>query len=1003
MSVRLTDSQRAAVTRDGQDVCVIAGPGSGKTTVLIERFAWLVETKGVEADRILAITFTEKAATEIRKRLLARFDASPEYREQVERAWVSTIDGFCARLLREYAIAAELPPDFEVLDAPAADQLQREATDRALDALLAKDPVAFRQLLLALAFPTRDDGRQQDLARALREVYEGIRVSGAGAIPAPALGQNALVAFRSEVLAAVAGAPVKGTATPQVLDWCRGVLALPAAEIDRHLRMIADFEVNLNHLPKGPLRDFAKKARDVWAGTLLEQRNAPLAPLLHEALIAIDSVYRAAKRARGAVDFGDLEEGAIRLLETEPAIATATRERFDQILMDELQDTNPLQWRLVNLLRRPARFFAVGDVNQSIYGFRHAEPDVFEGYEQSLRVRGLHVEDLRENHRSRAEILAAVDSVLLKAPGIRARTLQAAREFPAKQRPSVERITGTGDSMDIACESEARQVVRRIRELEVPFREVAILARTMPALEPIQRALDEARIPFLVTGGRTFLETREVRDAVMLLSVIENPRNEIALAGVLRSPFVGLRDEDVVKVLRQQFPVPGFDGRLASAREAVDSVSPDQLLVPFLDASNYEGQLSERQRANLEKFLAHLQRRHAAAPESLWSLLRHLDALRTSKSEAEAPPSGEAGDMVRLMTVHTAKGLEFPVVFTMALHAETSRQIPALLFSPAYGVGISWRNPFDSEAYGDAAHRAIAAAHNLREEQEQNRLLYVAMTRAQDHLVLSDAFRKQRRSWQRVVHPVLGLGPEPSAESQAGYTSPRVTISTPEVLVPAKPTAGQHDSAMTATSLALFADCPRRYYLERYLNLTGQVLHGESTGGRALGLAVHDELAGLRKAKGEALELAEPFRRSALGERAKRAIRREHEFDFMLPVGDVILRGQIDLWFEEGGELVVVDYKTDADRAAEASYALQLQVYALAIERYAGRIPDRGFLFWLNEGDAQQVGMKGSLVEVKREMANLAAAQEALDFPMRPALRCSRCPFYRGACPVEGF
>src|SRR5438876_2832350 len=125
----MTPAQQEAVRRTGQDVCVVAGPGSGKTRVLIERFAWLVEERGVDPARILAITFTEKAATEIKERLIERFLANPARREAIERAWVSTIDGFCARLLREHAIAAGLPPDFSVLDQPVAERLKREAAE----------------------------------------------------------------------------------------------------------------------------------------------------------------------------------------------------------------------------------------------------------------------------------------------------------------------------------------------------------------------------------------------------------------------------------------------------------------------------------------------------------------------------------------------------------------------------------------------------------------------------------------------------------------------------------------------------------------------------------------------------------------------------------------------------------------------------------------------------------------------------------------------------------
>src|SRR5215475_14358740 len=154
-AVILTSAQRAAVERTGQDVCVVAGPGSGKTRVLIERFAWLVEEQGIDPGRILAITFTEKAATEIKERLIARFAGRPELREAIEWAWVSTIHGFCARLLRENSIAAGLAPDFEVLEQAAAERLAREAAEEALESLYRERPEEMRRLLEAVDLSTQ--------------------------------------------------------------------------------------------------------------------------------------------------------------------------------------------------------------------------------------------------------------------------------------------------------------------------------------------------------------------------------------------------------------------------------------------------------------------------------------------------------------------------------------------------------------------------------------------------------------------------------------------------------------------------------------------------------------------------------------------------------------------------------------------------------------------------------------------------------------------------------
>jgi RecB family exonuclease len=166
-----------------------------------------------------------------------------------------------------------------------------------------------------------------------------------------------------------------------------------------------------------------------------------------------------------------------------------------------------------------------------------------------------------------------------------------------------------------------------------------------------------------------------------------------------------------------------------------------------------------------------------------------------------------------------------------------------------------------------------------------------------------------------------------------------------------------------------------------------------------LGTEVHHALAGAGTESVEARELAQQFESGPLGRRLARATRREREFDFLLPVEDVILRGQIDLWFEEGGELVVVDYKTDRDEGRAGEYALQLRLYALALERYAGRVPDRAALCYLRSGREVEVGLSGEeLGAAKASVRALRSAQDSLEFPMHPGTQCRRCGFYGGLC-----
>jgi CRISPR/Cas system-associated exonuclease Cas4 (RecB family) len=209
----------------------------------------------------------------------------------------------------------------------------------------------------------------------------------------------------------------------------------------------------------------------------------------------------------------------------------------------------------------------------------------------------------------------------------------------------------------------------------------------------------------------------------------------------------------------------------------------------------------------------------------------------------------------------------------------------------------------------------------------------------------------------------------------------------------------QYDSTASATSIAIFAACPRRYYLSRYLGLEPEP-EGPGTGAIQTGLRVHEALAGKPAASPEVQRLADNFRNSEWGRRAARAQRAEHEFDFLVACEDMVLRGQIDLWFEEGGELVVVDYKTDRDESSAATYALQLQIYALGLEPHLGRLPDRAILFYVRPGNAIEVGVdRESLDGARAKVRELREAQEAGAFPVRPGDQCQKCSFWSGLCP----
>jgi ATP-dependent helicase/nuclease subunit A len=1110
--IALSVEQQRAVTRVGQDVCVVAGPGSGKTRVLIERFGWLVEEAAVPPGRILAVTYTEKAAIEIKQRLVTRFTHRDDLREEIERAWVSTLHGFCARLLRENAIAAGIDPEFTVAEEARATGMQRAAGEEVLDAMLERDRETLCRFLTSIGVSSNPAARDQDLVSALLDVYEACRVAGASwnATPPTPLLASALAEV-GKFAGTLVSAPRPGGLTAQqsvaheeAAQWAARWMAVSrGAATPQHIRLLHDADrINLTSLKQGSAprnalsrikKDLAKPAR----GELLGALYADLRPLVPQALDGLDAIYRSRKRSAGLLDFSDLEERAIDLLRANDRIRDAVTSGFDHILMDELQDTNPPQWRLLDLIRTPGRFFGVGDINQSIYGFRHADPGAFEGYRDSVVSHGGAIDELRDNHRSRREILDAVNALVgLGLAGIEPHTLVARHGYPVKSEPSIEVLAALAERTDDGMPIEASMIARRIREFEgtlmvgdagaehpARFADMVILARSLNGLGPLTRALDAFQVPYLVVGGRTFFELAEIRDLTNLLKVLDNPRDELALARVLRSPLVGMSDETLLRLKSsagvlaaslagaaadqdirdgdERDRLAAFHALLGELRAVRDAVSPDRLLARALDASGYESALEPASTANVEKFLALLRERYRGGARITGDLALELDVLRSNESEAEAPPD-DSSNAVRILTVHKAKGLEFPVVFLAHAHRDVRGTTPNIAFSRDHGIGVRWREPGGAESTGDAAHQRIHADRTRREAREENRLLYVALSRAREHLVVSFVQHKRPAYWSGEVAKALGIvvgeaGPPvtlpksdaagiPSrrlwvaAEAAINDMPPPAEVAAPvEELVALPALEGQYDATASVTSVSLFAACPRRYYLSRYINWPGRdddsgagagepepqpapppadsggqfrfAFDGPDQGGTAkrlsgaeLGTAAHDLLAGRDPGDAPdpiAVALAARFRASALGRRLAGAGRARHEQEFLFCLDEVVLRGQIDLWFEESGELILVDYKTDRSEDGADAYALQLGLYALAMERgEAGRLPDRAVLFYLRSGREVEVAVGDAARRAAEQLASLREAQQRQDFPIREGQGCRNCEYRAQACPV---
>lgn len=1083
MSIQLTARQLEAVDirKFGKDICVVAGPGSGKTSVLVAWFEALVAAN-VSPLRILAITFTEKAATNMKERLAGAFQKRPDLRPQIERAYVSTVHGFCTRLLRENAIAAGVDPQFRVLDERQAAALESQAVADSLDGFFREEPESVRDLLRALASP--------DLGKAVVEVYEAMRAGGMGVgdleteRQGPVETTDALLrAIRQVVIERVRGwSPSQMDCLHKIQEWGRQTLELPCspASLNKHFEVLGRFNCNLNQLKRNnPTYDLLHRIKKVLLPAakcaLITQLYAPQRETLLSALRRFDQLYRRRKEEIGALDYSDLEEFAVRLLTENPDVRNRIRSHFEQVLMDEFQDTNGQQSKLLDLLRPPDRFYAVGDINQSIYGFRHADPEVFQNYRERVRSEGKHIVQLWENWRSRADILRAVDTILKGAEGIEQHEFIAAKEFPAKLEPSVEVVAALAEDIDEALLLEAKWVASRVRELEgklsvknrsARFGDMVVLVRNSNVIEPFTAAFEEFQVPYLVSGGKGFFETREVKDLTHLLRILVNPRDEISMAAVLRSPLVGVSDEALLRLKAwgnlggalSQLPyrdTSGFDGRdleqlhrfhdgFKQWREDRDYVSADRLLLRAVDETGYRCESGSRGWSNIEKFAALA--RESSSRRSLGEFVDELEVLRASDPrDLDAMPE-ESADAVRIMTAHAAKGLEFPVVFLAGMHKGMNQDLGDLSFSPRVGLGACWRDPVSGEPEDDSLQSRIREERESKEKCESDRLLYVAMTRAEEHLVLSFSSKGIKpQNWAAKLKAGLSL------DLHTPTNFPRIEeVSAPDGALfavrvlcadaaPEKPGSlalveseegvafleppiltGQYDSTASVTSVTLFAKCPRRYYLARYLGWEGAKPAGLAAGDddtldQALepdidsgefGRQVHGILAGnsSEPVHPEALRLAQVFQESELGRRALRASRAEREFDFLLALEDVVLRGQIDLWFEENNELIVVDYKTgamDGTNEQIPSYALQVRLYALALERVTGRLPDKAFLHFLRPDVTVPVDLApGLLAQAQETVREFRDAQASLRFPLREGEHCRVCPFFHGLCPA---
>jgi ATP-dependent helicase/nuclease subunit A len=750
--------QNAAIDARGSTF-VSAGAGTGKTTVLVERFALAVVDDGLDVDSLLVITYTDRAAGELRARIRARLLelGRPDLARDLDGAWISTIHSFCRRLLTAYPLAAGIDPRFRVLDEAQARVLQGEAFNVALEGFCAADEPDRWQLLATY--------RAGGLRSMLVSVYDTLRSAGRELVLEPGVRESLdariteLLAEAESLAADEKATDLQGAAAREVLDLLE-LTRLP----ERLLELGASSA-------RGPRAAAFNDARTAVRALALEELAARDRELLQELLTGFAAAYAAAKDRESALDFEDLQLRARNLLRESDVIREAEQLRFRSIMVDEFQDTNRLQTDLIDLLCAGAakELFFVGDEFQSIYGFRHADVAVF----RDRREAAPQVLPLTLNYRSRPEVLAAVNELFADEFGESFQPLEPAAGYgdPAFGTPFELLVTDKTSYADSGVHwrrAEARHVAHRVRELvdagaATPGDIVLLFAAGTDA-EWFEEELRAVDLPTIRMTGRRYFGQQQVVDLLSYLRLLQNRYDDEALLTVLASPFVGVSNDTLVLIRSSAERRPIFKGIERSLPP--DLAEGDRRLVrAFLQ--RYERLVESSTRLSLELLCERIlvehdydlavltrrdgQRRYANL-RKLARLARSYEELRgpdiegfirfvaeqdaAGAPERDAVSEEEGADAVRLLTIHAAKGLEFKVVVVADAGRERSRTDEILCLSDGR-FGFKVAHPGTGSRVGTTSYQDVKETRDREEEAERLRLYYVAMTRAMERLIVS--------------------------------------------------------------------------------------------------------------------------------------------------------------------------------------------------------------------------------------------------------------------------
>lgn len=1122
-AVQYTDEQKQAIETIDCNVAVSAGAGSGKTKVLVARFMYILEQslaqkKPLEAANILAITFTRKAAGEMKTRIRQsisdkinedKLNASfwRKQLQNLERAQITTIHGLCSRILRENPVEAQLDPGFTVAEDFEGQQFVKDCVARYLRQALTQENAALRRLLHiygAASFTSQVSGllpqladitgrlgagEQQDLAQSYREFLaacEGWK-------------EDLLLAL-TELVEQRENLTTKTSQGRKTLN----LLAELFVQVQSELRAEkTDFTTLDNVLggmqARGKVKELLLDIRDLCSRLRQQEvvKNAiPVVQDWQTVLQELEEYISQQKAQLELLTFDDLELQALELLQSNEQVRRKYHERFRYIMVDEFQDTNERQRQLIYLLcgdsmteLEGSKLFIVGDAKQSIYRFRGAEVRVFAEVQRELAKRGGSLLKLSKNFRSIKGVLTACNIAFKELLGedtsrdVYFEALDYNKDvviepvllevgYAQEQKPQRRRL-------------EAAAVAQKMRELhdkeQVAYGKMTVLLEAMTECAVIAAELENKNIPYVIIDGKGFYERQEVLDLLHLLTVLHNRYRSLELAGVLRSPYFGLDDATLTQLFLRGADslwqalqeadtacLPAEQGaRVQRARTVLTQLRSyaalyalPELLDELWRVLAMEAVLSvqkhgESKLANACKLRDEATAFCAGRQASLGDWLAQVEAVR--KSNAKATTANlDAEEAVQIMTIHKSKGLEFNTVFLPQLDRKGQSDTSVIKYNRQYGLGI--KAPLaDGALVSTAVLDAIKEFDKQREREEYVRKLYVAMTRAEERLIMSGAVEGSRTEEEGIMHFTLKKQREKAlhekrwlqqlmdifeqtgtgisvelvenvelTDAEAEQTKERfaVTAEVEQQIAPLPTFCGNGRSYFTASALQTYLHCQRQYYYQQVLELppleetncvagecdtlpayvTGLIVH------RALELYRGDAKAALAKAVSEqeleaapvAKYLFEQYLASALYKSLPAEHRREQRF--LLPEGGLMLEGIIDYLADTQNGLVLVDYKTGAPPAEDEvhdGYAYQLAIYKAAAEQMYKKPVVRAELHFLQNNTRWTLPEAATYYSDALALCRKIAAKcDVQEFACTAGRACSYCP-YAYICPQD--